>query len=342
MPLTVADIATHIGGTLQGDDSVELTGFAGAEQAKAGDLTFAENAAYFEAAVASPAAAIIVDGDFQTDAKPLIRVPNARLGCARAVALFFPEPSFEVGIHPSAVVAPSARVASSAHIGPHCTIGANVEIGPHTVIQAGCFVGQDSRLGEGVHLFPNVTIYHGTHLGNRVRIHSGTVIGSDGFGYVIDQGTHFKIPQVGHVIIGDDVEIGSNVTVDRGAFGPTVIGRGTKIDNLIQLGHNVRIGEHCLLVSQVGIAGSTEIGNYVTIAGQVGVAGHLQIGNKVVIAAQSGVMHDIPDGTSMLGTPAREMREMKKIYLAEQRLPELMKRVRALEKSAEAAEGSPS
>ena len=187
MALTVADIATHIDGTVLGDGSVELTGFAGADFAKAGDLTFAENAEYFEAAVQGPAAAIIASGDLASDVKPVIRVANARLGCAKAVALFFPEPSFEVGAHPTAVISPSAKVASSAHIGPHVTIADGVEIGPHCVIQAGCFVGQDSKLGEGVQLFPNVTVYHRSVIGNRVRIHSGTVIGPDGFGYVLNE-----------------------------------------------------------------------------------------------------------------------------------------------------------
>src|SRR5207249_7925208 len=180
-----------------------------------------------------------------------------------------------------------------------------VRIGPRSVLQGGNFVGANCLLGENVNLFPHVVLYPGTELGNRVRVHSGTVIGSDGFGYVLDSGAHRKVPQIGCTIILDDVEIGANTTIDRGALGPTTVGRGTKIDNLVQIAHNVAIGEHCLVVSQAGIAGSTKLGNFVTLAGQVGLAGHLKIGNKATIAAQSGVMHDIPDGEKWFGYPAQ-------------------------------------
>jgi len=177
-----------------------------------------------------------------------------------------------------------------------------------------------------------VTLYSRTELGQRVRIHAGTVIGSDGFGYVLDQGAHRKIPQIGIVIVGDDVEIGANVTIDRGALGPTIIGKGTKIDNLVQLGHNVQIGEHCIVISQVGVAGSSKLGNYVILAGQAGIGGHLQIGNKVTVAAQSGVMHNIPDGQTWLGCPAQPDKQTKRQMIAIQHLPELLRRVRKLER----------
>jgi UDP-3-O-[3-hydroxymyristoyl] glucosamine N-acyltransferase len=187
-------------------------------------------------------------------------------------------------------------------------------------------------IGEGSQLFPNVVVYPRTQIGRRVRIHAGSVIGSDGCGYVMDSGVHRKVPQVGQVIIHDDVEIGANVTIDRGALGPTTIGRGTKIDNLVQIAHNVTIGEHCLVVAQAGIAGSTKLGNYVTLAGQVGLAGHLKIGNRVVVAAQSGVMHDIPDGDKWFGYPAQPDRQWKRQILAIQQLPQLLRRVSELEK----------
>jgi len=205
-------------------------------------------------------------------------------------------------------------------------------IGPRCALHGGDHVGANCRLGEEVVLFPNVTLYAGTEIGNRVRIHAGTVIGSDGFGYVQDGGLHRKVPQIGNVIIRDDVEIGANVTIDRGALGPTTIGRGTKIDNLVQVAHNVTIGDHCLLVSQVGIAGSTRLGNYVILAGQVGLAGHLKIGNRVSVAAQSGVMTSIPDGEKWLGSPAAPDRQTKRQMIALQRLPELLRRVAELEK----------
>jgi len=246
--------------------------------------------------------------------------------------LFFPEPVLPAGIHPSAVVAASARVDPSAHVGPQCVIGERVRIGADAVLVGRNFISDDCVVGEECRLYPNVTLYPRSALGRRVRIHAGSVIGSDGFGYVFDKGEHRKVPQVGQVIIHDDVEIGANVTIDRAALGATVIGRGTKIDNLVQIAHNVTIGEHCILVAQVGIAGSTKIGNYVTIAGQVGVAGHLRIADKVTIAAQSGVMHHIPEGQKWLGSPAGPDRVMKRQYLAMERLPELLRRVQELER----------
>jgi UDP-3-O-[3-hydroxymyristoyl] glucosamine N-acyltransferase len=223
-------------------------------------------------------------------------------------------------------------VNATAHIGPHCVVGERVKIGARAVLQAGVSVGDDSKLGDDVNLFPNVTVYPQTEIGRRVRIHAGTVVGSDGFGYVQDGGVHRKVPQIGNVIIGDDVEIGANVTIDRGALGPTVIGKGTKIDNLVQIAHNVEIGEGALIISQVGISGSCKFGKYVILAGQAGFAGHLKIGDRVTVSAQSGVMTDIPDGEKWLGTPAQPDKQAKRQMIAIQRLPELLKRVAELEK----------
>jgi UDP-3-O-[3-hydroxymyristoyl] glucosamine N-acyltransferase len=332
MPFSAAEIAKQLQGEVIGDAGAMLTGFAPANSAKPGDLTFAENEDFFARAEQSAATAIIADVRFNSAGKILIRVPNARIAFAKALALFFPEPKFAAGIHPTAVIAASAQIDSTAHVGPHCTVGERVKIGANSVLQAGNFVGDDSKLGEDVHLFPNVTLYARTEIGNRVRIHAGTVIGSDGFGYVLDAGIHRKVPQIGNVIIGDDVEIGSNVSVDRGALGSTVIGRGTKIDNLVQIAHNVEIGEHCIVIAQVGISGSTKLGKYVILAGQVGIAGHLKIGNQVTVAAQSGVMHNIPDGEKWLGAPAQPDKQTKRQMIAIQHLPELLRRVAELEK----------
>src|SRR5205085_3451099 len=246
-----------LGGQVLGDASLVLNGFAPADRAQPGDLTFAENEGYFTRAEQSAASAIIVDGPFTSSRKVLIRVPNARIAFAKVLPLFFPEPVFLPGVHPSAVVAASAQVDPTAHVGPHSIIGEKARIGARAILQGGNSVGAESQLGEEVNLFPNVTLYPRTQIGRRVRIHSGTVIGSDGFGYVFDQGAHRKVPQIGNVIIGDDVEIGANVTIDRAALGSTVIGRGTKIDNLVQIAHNVVIVEHSLIVAQVGIAGRT-------------------------------------------------------------------------------------
>ena len=339
MALTAADIALHLQGQVQGDASVPLTGLAPADSVKPGDLTFAENEIYFARAEASAASAILVAGDFTSSKKVLIRVPNARAALAKILPLFFPAPSFAAGIHATAVIAASAQIDPTAHIGPHCVIGENVRIGARSVLQSGNHLGGDCQLGEDIHLFPNVTIYPRSQIGDRVRIHAGAVIGADGFGYVFAEDAHRKIPQVGHVVIHNDVEIGANTTIDRGALGSTIIGKGTKIDNLVQIGHNVVIGEHCILCSMVGISGSTRIGNYVTLAGQVGLADHLKIGNQVTIGGQSGVMHNIPDGEKWLGTPAQTDRCMKRQYIAIQQLPELRRRIGELEKRlAEALE----
>lgn len=332
MSFTAAEIAKHLQGEVVGDGNAVLKNFAPAENAQADDLTFAENESYFARAEQSAATAIIADKRFSSSKKILIRVPNARIAFAKALALFFPEQKFTAGIHPTAVVAKSAKIDPSAHIGPHCMIGERVKIGARSVLQAGNFVGDDSQLADDVNLFPNVTIYPRAQIGNRVRIHANSVIGSDGFGYVQDGGIHRKVPQIGNVIIGDDVEIGAGVTIDRGALGSTVIGKGAKIDNLVQIAHNVEIGEGCLLVAQTGIAGSSKLGNYVVLAGQVGISGHLKIGNQAIVAAQSGVMNDIPDGGKWWGYPAQPDKDFKRQIIAQRRLPELLKRVAELEK----------
>jgi UDP-3-O-[3-hydroxymyristoyl] glucosamine N-acyltransferase len=332
MSFTAAEIARQLQGQVVGDGSVLLHNFAPADLALAGDLTFAENADYFERAEQSLASAVIVDGPFVPARKVLIRVANARVAFAQALALFFPEPVFPPAVHATAIIAASAGVDPTAHIGPYCVIGEKAQIGRRCVLHGANHLGANCRLGDEVMLFPNVTVYPRTEIGNRVRIHSGAVIGSDGFGYVEDDGIHRKVPQIGNVIIQDDVEIGANVTIDRGALGPTIVGKGTKIDNLVQIAHNVVLGEHCLVVAQAGIAGSTKLGNYVTLGGQVGLAGHLKLGNRVSVAAQSGVMHNIPDGETWLGYPAQPDRKTKRQMIAVQHLPDLLRRVAELEK----------
>src|SRR5882757_2700368 len=314
MPFTTAEIAKHLSGEVLGDSNAVLTGFATADHAKPGDLTFAENEEFFARAEASAATAIIADNRFNSTKKILIRVPHARIAFAKALALFFPEPVKPAGIHPLSVIAASAQVDPTAHIGPHCTVGERVKIGARCVLQAGNFIGDDATLADEANLFPNVTIYPRTEIGKRVRIHAGTTIGSDGYGYVLDGGFHRKVPQIGNVIIRDDVEIGANVTIDRGALGPTIIGKGSKIDNLVQIAHNVEIGEHCLVISQVGIGG------------------HLKIGNQVTVGAQSGVMTDIPDKATWLGSPAQPDRQFKRQVIAIQRLPDLLRRIAEFER----------
>jgi UDP-3-O-[3-hydroxymyristoyl] glucosamine N-acyltransferase len=332
MHFTAAEIAKELQGEVRGDGSTVLTGFAPADRARMGDLTFAENETFFQRAEASAASAILVAGEFTSQRKALIRVTDARLAFARVLPLFFPEPSFEPGIHATAIVAASARIDATAHLGPYCVVGEHVRIGARSVLQGCNHVGPNCVFGDDVVIFPNVTIYARTQIANRVRIHSGAVIGADGFGYVLDQGKHRKVPQAGNVMIGEDVEIGANVTVDRGTLGSTVIGKGTKVDNLVQIGHNVIIGEHSLLVAQVGIAGSSKLGNYVTLGGQAGIAGHLKIGNHAMVAAQAGVMTDIKDGERHLGSPSTDDRLAKRQIISLRQLPDLLHRVRELEK----------
>jgi UDP-3-O-[3-hydroxymyristoyl] glucosamine N-acyltransferase len=332
MRLTVSQIAEQIGGEILGDGSVELNGVASAENAREGDLTFAEKESHFAAADQSQATAIIVTGEFSSARKILIRVANARIAMARVLPLFFPPDRYSPGVHPSAIVAASAQIDPTAHIGPNCMVDEHVRIGSRSVLMGGNHVGRDSQIGEDVCLFPNVIIYTRSQIGHRVTIHAGTVIGSDGYGYVFDEGRHRKMLQVGHVIIHDDVEIGANTAIDRGALGPTVIGQGTKIDNLVHVAHNVVMGRHCLIMGQVGFAGSTQLGDYCVIASQSGIAGHLKLGNQATVGAKSGVMRDIPDKGTVLGIPASPDKQAKRQMIAVQQLPELIRRTRELEK----------
>ena len=335
MTFTAAEIAKELHGEVLGDGTVQLTGLAPAEHARSGELTFAENDAYFAAAEKSQASAILVSAPFTSESKVLIRVANPRVALARVLPLFFPPEKHPSGIHPSSVIAPSAQIDASAHIGPSCRVGERVRLGARSVLMGGNDLRSDCQVGEDVCLFPNVVLYRRTQIGNRVSIHAGTVIGSDGFGYVLDEGRHRKIMHLGNVIIHDDVEIGANSAIDRGALGSTIIGAGTKIDNLVHIAHNVVIGRHCLIMGQVGFAGSTHLGDYVIVASQSGISGHLKIGNQVTIGAKSGVMRDIPDGARMLGIPASPDRQTKRQVLALQQLPELIRRMRDLEKQVE-------
>lgn len=328
---TAAELAQRLQGRVLGDPTVTLSGVAPADAAGPGDLTWAETPKHLARAEASAAAAILVAGE-ATSRKTLICVPNARVAFARILPWFYPEPEFPPGIHPTAVVAADARVDPTAHIGPLCVVAERAQIGPRAVLMAHVYVGEACQVGADTRLFPGVTLYAGTQVGCRVRLHAGVVVGSDGFGYVLDGGEHRKVPQVGYVVIEDEVELGANVTVDRGALGATVIGRGTKVDNLVQIAHNVVLGQHCLLVSQAGIAGSTRLGNYVTVAGQAGLVGHIQVGDRAVIGAQSGVTHHVPAGQVWLGSPARPAAQAKRLYALQDRLPEMARRLAALEK----------
>jgi len=332
MSFTAAQIADHVRGELLGDAAVTLTGIAAADQASAGDLTFADKEAYFTAAEQGAAAAILVSGPFSSATKTVIRVANARVAVARLLPLFFPPEEIVPGVHSSAVVAASAQVDPTAQIGPGCVVGEGVRIGARSALLGGNHVGCGSVIGEDVRLFSNVVLYARTQVGHRVTIHAGTVIGSDGYGYVLDEGRHRKVLQVGNVVIHDDVEIGANAAIDRGALGSTVIGQGTKIDNLVHLAHNVVIGRNCLIMGQAGFAGSTRLGDYCVVASQSGIAGHLKLGHQSVVGAKSGVMRDVADGETVLGIPAQPHQQTKRQWIGAQQVPGALKRLRELEK----------
>ena len=329
---TAAQIAEHVRGKVIGDDSVQLTGFAQADSAKVGDLTFAEKPPYFATAEQSAATAILISNDFSSAKKVLIRVPDARIAMARVLPLFFPPEQPAQGIHPTAVIDPGAQIDPTAHIGPYCIVRAGAKIGARSVLLGGNHVGCDCQIGDDVSLYQNVVVYAKSQIGHRVTIHAGSVIGADGFGYVLDEGRHRKMLQVGNVIIHDDVEIGANTTIDRAALGSTIIGQGTKIDNLVQIAHNVVVGRNCIIMAQVGVAGSVHFGDYCVIAGQVGITGHAKLGNQAMVGAQAGVLRDIPDGAKVWGSPAFPEKERKRQIIAVTQLPELMRRVRELEK----------
>lgn len=332
--LTLAEIAAGIGAKLFGDGSTVITGAAPIESAGEHDICFVANPAYKKHLATTRAAAIILDPDTSCTNRPTLRHANPYLAFALTLDLLYPEqPHVEPGINPSAVIHATATIDSTSRIGPLCDLQQGSSIGAGTSLVSSVFVGRNVTIGRNTLIYPGARIMHGSKIGNNVIIHAGVVIGSDGFGFAQSPGGARKIKQVGWVEIGDDVEIGANTTIDRGALGPTRIGRGTKIDNLVQIAHNVEIGDHCIIVSQVGISGSTKIGNGVMLAGQVGLTGHIAVGDGVKIGAKSGVHHSLEAGKEYFGYPAHEAREAMKIEAALNRLPELLKRVRKLEEA---------
>ena len=332
MPKKLKEIAGYVRGELVGDPSVEITGVAGIEDAQTGDLTFLANPKYKAFLERTSASCVIVGKEIEKAKVPLIRHPNPYLAFSRAMELFFEtEKRYPKTIHPTTVLGKGVKLGEDVHLGPYVVTEDDVCLEQNVTVLAASFIGAKSNIGENCLIYPRVTIRENTEIGKNVIIHSGTVIGSDGFGYAQEKGVHHKIPQMGKVIIEDDVEIGANVTVDRGTLGATRIGRGTKIDNLVQIGHNVVIGKNCIIAGQVGISGSTKIGNNVILGGQVGLTGHIKIGNKVMIGAQSGVTKDIPENMVVFGYPAREIKKTKRIEACLSRLPEYIKRLKEIE-----------
>ncbi len=333
MKLTVAQIAERIKGRVEGNGAAEISSLAGIREAQPGQLAFIASPRYAAAAGATQATAVIVAEDWSRPCSAsLIRVKNPDQAFAEIAQWFAPPPiAFPPGIHPSAVVAAGARLGKDVYLGPHCVVEPGAKIGDRCVLVAACYVGHGASLGEDTKLYPHVTLREYVQIGRRAIIHNGAVIGSDGFGYVQEGARRRKIPQIGIVVVGDDVEIGANVTVDRARFGQTRIGNGVKIDNLVQIAHNVIIGDNAVVVAQVGISGSTSIGERTILAGQVGIAGHLVIGADVIAGAQAGISKDIPAGTFVLGSPAYPYDKATKIFAHIARLPELKAKIAAME-----------
>jgi len=332
---TVEYIASEISATISGNGSDIITGVASFEEAKPGDITFAAKPEYIKKIDSCNATAIIVKQGAIKSKKTLLYVENPISAFVKIINIFHPEKAWKPGISPWAVVSSSAVIGHGSTIMPLAYVGDRTVIGEGTVIYPGAIIMSDCVIGRNCRLFPNTVIYHGCRVGNNVRIHSGTVIGADGFGYFRDASGHVKIPQVGIVEIGDDVEIGANCTIDRATLGVTRIKRGTKIDNLVHIGHNVQIGERDIIVAQVGISGSTEIGDDSILAGQVGIVDHVKIGNNVIIGAQSGVAGDIKEPGMYMGAPAVPHSVWLKYVTILPRLPSLRAKILELEKEVQ-------
>ncbi len=322
-----------VGGALQGDGNVVVEGAASLAEATEKDIAFLGNAKYTAQLKTTRAAAVLVPPGVQTNGRTVIVLKNPPYGWARVLEILQKERlRHPTGVHPTAVVAPSAKIGKNAALGAYCVIEEGAVIGDNTVLYSHCYIGPGTRVGDDCLFYPRVTVREGVTIGNRCVFQPGVVIGCDGYGFTPYQGRHYKIPQVGGVEIGDDVEIQANSTVDRAAVGMTRIGRGTKIDNLVQVAHNVEIGENCLLVALSGIAGSVKIGNNVTLAAQVGVAGHLEIGDGAVVGAKGGISHDIKAGEVVWGVPAQPLKDELKTIAAMRKLPELLDEFKKLKK----------
>ena len=328
---TLAGLAKRLAGGVVGDGGALITGVAPLDTAGPGEISFLSNRKYLPQARATRATAVLTVPGAELEGANLLVVANPYLALAELLEIYHPRTHPAAGISPAAIVGANVRIDNDATVMAGAVIGERCQVGRQAVIMSGAVLCPDVSVGEQTIIHPNVTVYDGCVIGNRVIIHAGTVIGSDGFGFAREGIRHRKIPQVGNVVIEDDVEIGANVAVDRGTFGSTLIGRGTKIDNLVQIAHNVRIGENSLLVAQSGISGSTRLGNGVTFAGQSGAVGHIEIGDGAIVGAKSAVTHDLPAGAFVIGHPAIDARVWKRAAAIFARLPELRRRLMRLE-----------
>ena len=331
MQKSVAELAQILNGSVLGDGTVVITGVTNIEEASESDITFAVPP-HLDKAAACQAAAVVLPSSVTEYGKTAIRVDNPRLAFSKLLEMFTPPQPVARGVHPTAVIGTKVKLGDNVAVLPYVVISDGAVVGDNTVIYPYCYIGHNAEIGADSLLYPSVTVREHCRIGSRVIVHSGAVIGSDGFGFVTVEGKHHKVPQVGNVIIEDDVEIGAQTSIDRATTGSTIVKAGTKIDNLVHLGHNAVIGENCFLVAQTGISGSTKAGRNVTFAGQCGSAGHLSIGDNCVFAAKSGIISDVPPGSFYAGFPARPHRDWLKGEAAIGKLPDLLKKVRDLEK----------
>lgn len=336
--MKLKEIARILDGKLLGDPDTEVGSVGPIDSAGKGMLTFAASKKYLRAVECSKATCTIVPKGFRVNGKNLIEVEDPRLALAKVMEVLYKHERVSPGIEQGAHVAETARVAPSSYIGTLAYIGDEARIGERTVIHPFAYIGSKAEIGSDCIIHPNVTVYTGVVLGNRVVVHSNAVLGSDGFGYARDGVGHRKIPQVGTVVVEDDVEIGANAAIDRATMGTTRIGRGTKIDNLVHIAHNVTVGPNCLVVAQAGIAGSTEIGKNVVMGGQAGLVHHIKIGSRTVIGARSGVTKSFPVDSKISGYPARDHNSSMRGYAALSRLPPLIKKISRIDKRLEELE----
>jgi UDP-3-O-[3-hydroxymyristoyl] glucosamine N-acyltransferase len=329
---TVAELAEYLGGVVQGDGDTVISGLGALENAGPEALTFLANPRYAAKVSETSAGAVLMAPGGERYGRTAIELDNPYLGFAKLLTLFYTKPHEAMGVHPSAHVSETAIIGEGTSIYPGACIGRNVVVGNRTVIYSGVVLYDNVSIGDDCIIHSNAVVREGCRTGSRCIIQPGAVIGSDGFGYAPDGSSYYRIPQIGIVVLEDDVEIGANCCVDRAAIEVTLIGRGTKLDNLVQIGHNCQIGDNCMIVSQVGISGSTKIGKHVTLAGQVGVAGHITIGDNVQVGGQSGVTNSLPANAAYSGLPAIPHREWLRSTMTIPRLPEMKKTVSALEK----------
>lgn len=336
MQKKLSEIAKLIGGKVIGNGDILITGASGIKEAAEGEITFLANPKYSSLMDKTGASAIVTSAEASQSSKPVIVTENPSLAFAKVISMFVPD---EAG-HPKIIdytvtMGKNVSLGRDVAIGPYAVIEDDAVIGDNVIIYAGCYIGHHAKIGAKTLIYPHVSIRERVSIGSRVIIHSGTVIGSDGFGFATIKGVHHKIPQVGTVEIADDVEIGANVTIDRARFGKTIIGRGTKIDNLVQIAHNVVIGENSLIVAQVGISGSTIIGNSVILGGQAGLVGHITVGDNAIVTAQTGVAKSVPPDTMVSGYPARPFMTTQRVNASLQNLPKLFDLVKELKKKIE-------